>query len=38
MAKIKVHNLAGEVGISNKELVAYLKEKGYEAITAVSLV
>ena len=38
MAKIKVHNLAGEVGISNKELVAYLKEKGYEAITAVSIV
>ena len=38
MAKIKVHELAKEVGADRKAVVEYLRAKGYETITAVSLV
>ena len=38
MAKIKVHNLAAEVGKSNRDIIDYLNERGYEAVTAVSAV
>lgn len=39
MARIKVHELAKEIGISNKELQHYLNEKGYTNVrTAVSVV
>ncbi len=38
MAKIKVHELAGEMGVDKKALISYLTEKGYSAMTAVSAV
>lgn len=38
MARIKVHELAKEIGISNKEVQNYLNEKGYGVRTAVSVV
>ncbi|MEE3419674.1 MAG: translation initiation factor IF-2 [Lachnospiraceae bacterium] len=38
MAKIRVHELAAEVGVSNKEVIDYLSGKGYDIKTAVSLV
>ena len=38
MAKIKVHNLASEVGKSNRDIIDYLTGKGYESVTAVSAV
>ena len=38
MAKIKVHNLAAEIGLSNRDIIDYLNERGYDAVTAVSAV
>ena len=38
MAKIRVHELAAEVGVSNKEVIDYLSSRGYDIKTAVSLV
>ena len=38
MAKIKVHNLASEVGLTNRDIIDYLTGKGYELVTAVSAV
>ncbi len=38
MAKIKVHELAKELGISNKEIIGHLNERGYDAVTAVSAI
>ena len=36
MAKIRVHELAKELGVKGREMAEYLKEKGYQDITAVS--
>ena len=36
--KIRVHELATELGIGNKDIIAYLNEKGITGKTAVSLV
>ncbi|MBQ6384981.1 MAG: translation initiation factor IF-2 [Lachnospiraceae bacterium] len=36
--KITVHNLAKEVGVSNRDIIDYLTGKGYESMTAVSAV
>ena len=38
MAKIRVHELAREVGKDNKDIIDYLTGKGYDARTAVSAV
>ena len=38
MAKIKVHELAKEVGADRKAVIEYLRAKGYETMTAVSAV
>ena len=38
MAKIKVHELATEVGKKNREIIEYLSGKGYDIKTAVNLV
>lgn len=38
MAKIKVHELAKELGVNNKTVVSYLRDKGYDSMTAVSMV
>ena len=38
MAKIRVHDLAREVGRSNRDVIDYLTQKGYEMVTAVSVV
>lgn len=38
MAKIRVHELAAEIGKSNKDIINYLTQKGYDVKTAVSLV
>ena len=38
MAKKKVHELAKEIGVDKKVLVEYLAGKGYDQMTAVSLV
>ncbi len=38
MTKIKVHELAKELGISNKEIIGHLNERGYDAVTAVSAI
>ena len=38
MAKIRVHELAKELGRDKKEIVEYLKSKGFDSITAVSQV
>ncbi len=38
MTKIRVHELAAEIGKSNKDVINYLSNKGYDVKTAVSLV
>ena len=38
MAKIKVHELAKELGVDRKTVVSYLREKGYDSMTAVTMV
>ncbi|MGN0256494.1 MAG: translation initiation factor IF-2 [Chordicoccus sp.] len=38
MTKIRVHELAAEIGKSNKDVINYLSNKGYDVRTAVSLV
>ena len=38
MAKIKIHELAKEIGVSSKEVLAFLQEKGIEAKVAQSSV
>ena len=38
MAKIKIHELAKETGVSSKEVLAFLQEKGIEAKVAQSSV
>ena len=38
MAKIKVHELAKELGADKGEIVAYLRAKGYAAMTGVTAV
>ena len=38
MAKIKVHELAKEIGKSNRDVIDYLKAKGYDVVTAVNVV
>lgn len=38
MAKIKIHELAKEIGVSSKEVLAFLQEKGVEAKAAQSSV
>ncbi len=38
MAKIRVHELAKEIGKSSKELTDFLNAKGYDFITAVNIV
>ncbi|MCR5294971.1 MAG: translation initiation factor IF-2 [Lachnospiraceae bacterium] len=38
MAKIKVHELAREMGVDKKIVVSYLRDKGYDSMTAVSAV
>ena len=38
MAKIRVHELAKEIGKSNREVIDFLVAKGYDVVTAVSVV
>ena len=38
MAKIKVHELAKQIGADRKAVVDYLHTKGYDTMTAVSAV
>ena len=38
MAKIRVHELAKEIGQANKAVIEYLNSKGYDVVAAVSVV
>ena len=38
MAKIRVHDLAKEIGRTNRDVIEYLTSKGYDVMTAVSVV
>ena len=38
MAKIRVHDLAKEIGRTNRDVIDYLTERGYDVISAVNVV